>query len=70
MDGETLSGPHHGGRGSGKPFAQGYWVKNGPSRGPPRAWCNACEASVVLRYGTAYDGLEAAPAICETAGRA
>ena len=46
-------------RGDGKPFAQGYLVKNGTSRGQPRAWGKACEARVVLRYGTAYYGLEA-----------
>src|SRR2546428_12938987 len=54
----------------GKPLAQGYLVKNGTSRGQPRAWCKACEASVVLSYGTAYDGLDADPAIFETAVRA
>jgi hypothetical protein len=53
-----------------EPLAQGYLVKNGTSRGQPRAWCTACEARVVLRYETAYDGLEADAAICETAVRA
>ena len=70
MDWETLSCPHHHCRGYGKPFAQGYLVKNGTSRGQQRAWCKACEASVVLSYGTAYYGLEADPAIFETAVRA
>jgi transposase-like protein/IS1 family transposase len=67
---ETLSCPHRHCRGDGKPFSQGYVVKNGTSRGQPRAWCTACEARVVLRYGTAYDGLEADPVIFETAVRA
>ncbi|MGE3536638.1 MAG: helix-turn-helix domain-containing protein [Candidatus Tectimicrobiota bacterium] len=70
MDWETLSCPDYDCRGYGKPFAQGYLVKNGTSRGQPRAWCKACEASVVLSYGTAYYGLEAEPAIFETAVRA
>src|SRR6266851_3065891 len=70
MDWKTLYCPNHSCRGYGIPFSQGYLVKNGTSRGQPRAWCTACEARVVLRDGTAYDGLEAAPAICETAVRA
>jgi transposase-like protein len=70
MDWETLYCPHRHCRGYGKPFSQGYLVKNGTSRGQPRAWCTAGEARVVLRYGTAYDGLEAAPVVFETAVRA
>jgi len=70
MDWDILYCPRRHCRGYGKPFAQGYLVKNGPSRGQPRAWCTACEARVVLRYGTAYDGLEADPVIFETAVRA
>ena len=70
MDWETLYCPHRHCRGYGKPFSQGYLVKNGTSRGQPRAWCTACEASVVLSYGTAYYGLEADPTIFETAVRA
>ncbi len=70
MDWETLYCPNHHCRGYGKPFTQGYLVKDGTSRGQPRAWCKACEASVVLSYGTAYYGLEADPAIFETAVRA
>ena len=70
MNWETLYCPHHDCRSYGKPFAQGYLVKNGTSRGQPRAWCKACEASVVLSYGTAYYGLAADPAIFETAVRA
>jgi len=70
MDWETLYWPHRHWRGYGQPFAQGYLVKNGASRGQPRAWCTACEARVVLSYGTAYDGLEADPVVCETAVRA
>ena len=70
MDWETLYCHHHHCRGYGKPFAQGYLVKSGTSRGQPRAWCKACEASVVLSYGTAYYGLEAEATIFETAVRA
>jgi hypothetical protein len=70
MDWETLYCPNHDCRSYGKPFAQGYLVKNGTSRGQPRAWCKACEASVVLSDGMAYDGLEAESAIFETAVRA
>jgi transposase-like protein/IS1 family transposase len=70
MDWETLYCPNHYCRGYGIPFSQGYLVKNGTSRGQPRAWCKACEASVVLSYGTAYYGLEADAAIFETAVRA
>ena len=44
-------------------------VKNG-TPWATRAWCKACEARVVLSYGTASDGLEADPAIFETAVRA
>jgi IS1 family transposase len=70
MNWETLYCPHRHCRGYGKPFSQGYLVKNGTSRGQPRAWCKACEASVVLSYGTAYYGLEADPVMFETAVRA
>lgn len=70
MDWETLYCPHRHCRGYGKPFSQGYLVQNGTSRGQPRAWCTACEASVVLSYGPAYYGLEADPTIFETAVRA
>ena len=70
MNWETLSCPHRHCRGDGKPFSQGYLMKNGTSCGQPRAWCTACEASVVLSYGTAYDGLEADPVVFETAVRA
>ena len=70
MDWETLYGPNRHCRGYGKPFSPGYVVKHGTSRGQPRAWCNVCEARVVLSDGTAYDGLEADPASFETAVRA
>src|SRR6516164_935999 len=70
MDWGTLYCPHRHCRGYGKPFSQGSLVKNGTSRGQPRAWCTACEARVVLSYGTAYYGLEAAPVVFETAVRA
>jgi len=45
-------------------------VKNGKSHGQPQALCKACGGSISLRYGTAYLGLEADPAIFETAVRA
>ena len=70
MPWETLYCPHRHCRGYGKPFSPGYLVKNGTSRGQPRAQYTAGEASVVLSYGTAYDGLEAEPVVCETAVRA
>ncbi len=70
MDWESLYGPHHHCRGYGKPCAQGYVVTNGPSRGPPRAWGQACETRVGVSDGTAYAGLEADLAIFETAVRA
>jgi hypothetical protein len=70
MDWETLYGPHRHCRDDGKPCAQGYGVKNGPSRGQPRAWGQACAGRVVLRDGPASDGLEAEPALFETALRA
>src|SRR2546421_9751792 len=70
MDWETLYCPKRHCHGYGKPFSQGYLLKNGTSRGQPRAWCKACEASVVLSDGTASDGLEADPAVVETAVRA
>jgi transposase-like protein len=70
MDWETLYCPHRHCRDDGKPCTQGYVVQNGTSRGQPRAWCTACAGRVVLRYGPAYDGLDAAPAIFETAVRA
>src|SRR5262249_40842926 len=68
--GVPSSGPSRHCRGYGKPFSHGYLVKNGSSRGQPRARCKACGESVVLRYGTAYYGLDADPAIFETAVRA
>ena len=70
MDWETLYCPQRHCHGDGTPFSHGYLLKNGISRGQPRAWCTACEARVVLRDGTASYGLEAEPAIFETAVRA
>ena len=69
MDWETLYCPKRHCHGYGKPFSQGICLRTVPA-GQPRAWCKACEASVVLSYGTAYYGLEADPAIFETAVRA
>ncbi len=38
MDWETLYCPKRHCHGYGKPFSQGYLLKNGTSRGQPRAW--------------------------------
>ena len=70
MNWETLSCPYRHCRGDGKPFSQGYLMKNGTSCGQPRAWCTACAARVVWSDGTAYDGLEADAAMFATAVRA
>src|SRR5262245_2868847 len=70
MDWETLYCPNRLCRGYGKPFADGYLVKNGSSRGQPRAWCKACGGSVVLSYATTYYGLDAERALFEMAMRA
>lgn len=70
MDWETLYCPNDRCRYYGKPFFQGRLVKNGTDHGYPQALCRACGSSVSLRYGTAYLGLEADPAIFETAVRA
>lgn len=70
MDWESLYCPDRFCRFYGKPFYQGFLVKNGTSHGQPQALCKACGSSVSLRYGTAYFGLEADPVIFETAVRA
>jgi IS1 family transposase/transposase-like protein len=70
MDWETLYCPNRHCRCYGQPFQHGCLVKNGTSRGRPRAWCKACGGSVVLSYGTAYYELDADPTIFETAVRA
>jgi len=70
MDWETLYCPNKRCRYYGIPFRQGHMVKNGTSYGHPQALCKACGSSVALSYGTAYYGLEADPAIFETAVRA
>ena len=70
MDWETLYCPNRHCRWYGKPFRHGCLVKNGSSRGRRPAVCQACGASVVLSYATAYYGLEAERAIFELAVRA
>jgi len=70
MDWESLYCPDRSCRYYGIPFHQGFMVKNGKSHGQPQALCKACGGSISLRYGTAYLGLEADPAIFETAVRA
>ena len=56
--------------GMGSPVRKGMWSQTVPAGGPPRAWGQACEARVGVSDGTAYAGLEADPAIFETAVRA
>jgi IS1 family transposase len=70
MDWESLYCPNRDCRYYGIPFHQGLMVKNGSSHGQKQALCRACRSSVSVRYGTAYLGLEAEPAIFETAVRA
>jgi hypothetical protein len=70
MDWESLYCPDRHCRYYGIPFYQGLMVKNGSSHGQKQALCRACGSSVSMRYGTAYLGLEADPAIFETAVRA
>ena len=70
MEWETLYCPNRHCRCYGQPFLQGCLVKNGTSRGQPRAWCKACGERVVLSYGTAYYGLDTDPALFEIAVRA
>lgn len=70
MDWETLYCPNRHCRCYGQPFLQSCLVKNGTSRGQPRALCKTCGESVALSYGTAYYGLNADPAIFEIAVRA
>jgi IS1 family transposase len=52
------------------PFPRSRLVKNGTSYGHKQALCRECATSVCLRYGTAYEHLNADPAIFETAVRA
>ena len=70
MDWETLYCPNPQCFYFGTPFYRSSLVKNGTSRGHKQALCRECGTSVSLRYGTAYDHLNADPAIFETAVRA
>lgn len=70
MDWETLYCPNRRCPSYGQPFRQGRLVKNGTTYGQPQALCRACGWSVVVTEGTAYFGLETAPAIFELAVRA
>ena len=70
MDWETLYCPNRHCRCYRQLFLQSCLVKNGTSRGQPRALCKMCGESVALSYGTAYYGLNADPAIFEIAVRA
>lgn len=67
---ETLYCPNVYCRCYGKPFGLGLLVNNGTSYGQPQALCKACGSSIALRTATAYYGLDADPAIFETAVRA
>ena len=70
MDWESLYCPNRYCRYYGISFHQGRMVKNGTGHGYQQALCKGCGSSVSMRYGTAYLGLEADPAIFETAVRA
>jgi len=70
MDWESLYCPNKYCRYYGRPFCQGYMVKNGSSHGQKQALCEACGTNVSMRYGTAYLDLHADPAIFEMAVRA
>lgn len=70
MNWETLYCPNVHCRCYGKPFGLGLLVKNGTSYGQPQALCKACGSRIALRTATAYYGLDADPAIFETAVRA
>src|ERR1043166_8349980 len=70
MDWDTLYCPNPNCFFYGTPFYLSSLVKNGTSHGQKQALCRECGTSVSLRYGTAYDHLNADPAIFETAVRA
>ena len=70
MDWETLYCPNRHCDYYGTPFHEGKMVRNGSSHGQKQGLCKVCGSSVSLRYGTAYAGLQADPAIFETAVRA
>lgn len=70
MDWESLYCPNKCCRYCGRPFYQGYMVRNGSSHGQNQALCEACGTHVSIRHGTAYLNLHADPAIFEMAVRA
>ncbi len=70
MEWDSLYCPNQRCRYYGQPFSRGRLVKNGTSHGQPQALCRACGRSITVTYGTAYFGLETAPALFETAVRA
>jgi len=71
MNWESLYCPNQNCRYYGVPFYEGRMVKNGSSHGQQaQALCKACGSSVALRYGTAYENLDADPALFETVVRA
>ena len=70
MEWESLYCPNRNCCCYGKPFKTGCLIKDGSSRGHPRARCQACGRPVVLSYGTAHCGLDAEPAVFELAVRA
>ena len=67
MDWESLYCPNRHCRVYGIPFGQSVLVKNGTSHGQKQALCRACGRSVTMRYGTAYEDLNADPLLFETA---
>ncbi len=70
MDWDTLYCPNRGCSCYGRPFRQGWLVKNGTTRGQKQALCRACGRSIALNTGTAYFELDAAPTLFDTAIRA
>jgi hypothetical protein len=70
MDWQILYCPNRRCRFYGAPFPKSRLVNNSSSQGEPQALCRACGQSVTVRYGTAYWGLHAEPAMFEMAIRA
>ena len=70
VDWETMYCPNRSCVCYGVRFQDSKLVKNGTSYGQPQLLCRSCGRGVLLRYGTAYFGLESDPAIFEMATRA
>ena len=67
---ETLYCPNRSCHYYGRPFSQGWLVKNGSSHGKKPALCRSGGRRVSLTYGTADFDLEADPALFERTVRA